>query len=363
MIATGRYELAILLPKQPKKGYYLFFLSILLALIFSFLLFVFVLMSRHAEFWNSVTKLKGLSLLLIPFGVFLFAITMPAAFLANRLKKFKLLSLSKMTGSGSTGILSLIFGYLGFHLSGLVFSKLTGWVVETATLLIPIFKTAKPIFSPFKKNKLCSLAKQYKNFPKYSTPEGLLNTGFKQIPVLALAAFFSPELAGFYTLSATILSKPFGMVSSSFGLVFFQKASEEKDGQVLKKIFKELLQFLFYLAIIPTVVLFLTAPQVFTWIYGASWAISGDYARWMLPFFFITYLKSPFSGMVDLKNVFVKNLIFEIGFIVISTSAFTIGYYFNDDLLALKIFSIGNSTLGLFQLYWFYQLINQKTNW
>ena len=363
MIATGRYELAILLPEKDKSGYYIFLLSILLATLFSLLLFALISVTKSSPFWEWTTGLNGLYILLIPLGIFLFSITMPTAFLANRLKKFKLLSLSKITGSGSTGVLSLLFGWMGFSMSGLIVSKLIGWLIETFTILAPLFSKIKSIFPSFEKKRLSTLARQYQNFPKYSTPEGLLNTGFKQIPIFGLAALFSSDLAGFYTLTFVLLSKPFGMVSMSFGHVFYQKATEVQHSTELKAIFSESLRFLFFLAIVPTLILFAIAPQVFGWIYGASWVTSGEYARWLLPFLFVTYLKSPFSGMVDIKNVFVKNLLFEVGFVLIALLAFGIGYWQGDDLLAIKIFSFGNGTLGLFQLYWFRQLIDKKANW
>ena len=146
-------------------------------------------------------------------------------------------------------------------------------------------------------------------------------------------------------------------------MFFFQKATEVEHPDKLRPIFSELLRFLFLLAIVPTVLLFIFAPSVFSWVFGQVWATSGIYARWMVPFFFVTYLKSPFSGMVDVKNAFVRNLFFEVGFVGIALAAFAIGHWQNDDLLAIKIFSLGNSALGLTQLYWFKLLIEEEGGW
>ncbi len=363
MIGTGRYELAILLPKKDKDGYYIFLLSLLLAAFFGVLLLLIIFLTQSFYFWDWVTALRGNYLFLIPPGVFLFSMTMPAAFLANRFKKFRLLSFSKIAGSGSTGLLGLLFGSVGITFGGLIFSKLIGWLVETGVIVVPILKKATNAFKPFEKSRLFKQAKKYQNFPKFSIPEGLLNTGFKQIPILALTMFFSPELAGFFTLTSSILAKPFGMVSMSFGHVFFQKATEVDHPDKLRPIFSELLRFLFLLAIVPTALLFIFAPSVFSWVFGQVWATSGIYARWMLPFFFVTYLKSPFSGMVDVKNAFVRNLFFEVGFVGIALAAFAIGHWQKDDLLAIKIFSLGNGVLGLIQLYWFKLLIEEEGGW
>ena len=103
LIVTGRYEVAILLPKEEQEAVSLFFISILLAfvacaLLYLVLPFTLPLVERYAG--TSFGPVRHW----LPPTIFLLAIVQAAGFLANRNKKYKLLSSSRIVGSGSTGL-------------------------------------------------------------------------------------------------------------------------------------------------------------------------------------------------------------------------------------------------------------------
>jgi len=155
------------------------------------------------------------------------------------------------------------------------------------------------------------------------------------------------------------------MVSAAFGQVFFQKGASmnRADQSSLRKLFGDNLKFLFTLAIIPCIIIGLFAPVIFTFILGDKWEMTGVFVQWLMPFSFITFLKGPFSAMVDIKNKIGQNVFFEIGFLIISCLAFYVGYLQSDALFGVQVFSFGCSVLGLFQLRWFYKLTKIESNW
>ncbi len=366
IVATFRYELAILLPEKGKDALKVFLLATIISFIFCLLALFIVPLINNSPNIQALTKIdSGYIFFLIPAGIFLYDLTKTTSYLANRKKQYKWLSYGRIAGSFTTGGLGIVFGLIGWSATGLIIGKVIGWLMESLVFLFPSWKSVKNIIPETKRQELKSLAGRYRNFPKYSTPEGLLNTGFKQIPILLLTAWFSMDMAGFYSMAFMLLSKPLGMVSAAFGQVFFQQGAaldREHQGS-LKKLFKDNLKFLFFLAVVPCLVIALFAPQIFTFILGDNWETTGVFVRWLMPFSFITFLKGPFSAMVDIKNKIGQNVLFEIGFFIISIMAFYIGFLKNDPLLGVQCFSFGCSVLGLFQLRWFYALTGVSSKW
>ena len=211
IIASLRYELAILLPKKEDDALYAFFLASFLTVFF-----------------------------LIPLGIILHNLTKASSYLANRIKAYKWLSISRVFGGISTGAISIFLGWQGFTVLGLIIAKTIGWIIELSISFFPAKDKVLGIIPSFSVKRVKSLAKKYQNFPKYSTPEGFLNTAFKQMPVLLLIAWFSLDIAGAYSMAFMLLSKPLGMVSSAFGQIFFQEAAalEGKDQRLVQKLFQ-----------------------------------------------------------------------------------------------------------------------------
>ena len=366
ILASLRYELAILLPKKEEDAFHIFGLATLTTLLFSAILW-FILPWLNSPDWllDKLNIAQPSVLFLVPLGIILYNTTKASSYIANRIKAYKWLSLSRVLGGISTGLISLLLGWQGFTVLGLIFAKTIGWTIEFGVALFPAKEKFKAFAPTFKFTNFKTLAIKYQNFPKYSTPEGFLNVGFKQIPILLLTAWFSLEMAGTFGMAFMLLSRPLGMISGAFGQIFFQKAAslEGKDKKIVQKLFRDNLRFLIILAFFPCLIIAIFAPQLFPFILGEGWEMTGIFVRWLMPFSFITFLKGPFSAMVDIKNKIGINVFFEIAFFVFSLFAFYLGYYFEDVVLAVKVFSFSCTVIGLWQLYWFYSLTKLKEGW
>ncbi len=366
IVATFRYELAILLPEKNKEAGQIFLLASLISLIIGCITLLIVPMVKDMPWVQELTKIdSSIIFFLVPAGIILYDLTKTSSYLANRNKHYKWLSYGRISGSFTTGGLGIVLGLFGWSAAGLVVGKVIGWIAESLVFLFPSRKAIAKVIPETRWVNLKALAVRYRNFPKYSTPEGLLNTGFKQMPILLLTAWFSIDMAGFYSVAFMLLSKPLGMVSAAFGQVFFQQGAslDREDQGSLRKLFKDNLKFLFFLAVIPCILIAIFAPPLFTFILGDNWEMTGIFVRWLMPFSFITFLKGPFSAMVDIKNKIGQNVFFEIGFFIISILAFYIGFVKNDALLGVQCFSFGCTLLGIFQLRWFYALTKVESRW
>src|SRR5690625_3258005 len=70
------------------------------------------------------------------------------------------------------------------------------------------------------------LALQYRDFPLYRTPQILINAISQSAPTLLLAGLFGPAIAGFYTLSRSVMNAPATLLGTSIGNVFYAQIAE-----------------------------------------------------------------------------------------------------------------------------------------
>ncbi len=359
MIANGRYEFAILLPDKDEEGFHIFQLCLIIAAGFSAATFLLCFGLKVSGLLDdfSLSHLWWL----FPIAVFLQGIVQAFNGYLNRQKAYQQISKSRLFASIGIAISSIGFGWLTLGAIGLIFGKLLGQIIEVITLYV--FKTEKSPFHFPKKGSLAELAKKYDGFAKFSTFDGLFNTFFKQVPVFALNGFFANSFAGFYYNAEKVLGKPVGMVGGAVGQVFFQKAARlnQNAPDQLRSFFLENLKNLALLIVPVSIFVMLLSPTLFPIIFGAKWAVSGIYAKWLMPFFAVTFLKAPLSSIIDIKNKLKENLLFEIGFMTISVLAFWIGIQNQSALLGIQLFSFGNALLGLFQLLWFLKLTSSKS--
>ena len=127
------------------------------------------------------------------------------------------------------------------------------------------------------------LAKEYADFPVYSSPQGMLNAASQNIPLLLLAHYFGSATAGLYLLGVRILQLPMNLVLISLRQVLFQKASEVyNNGGDVYRLFKKTTLGLLALVIVPTALVMLFAPPAFSFVLGKEWYTAGEYARWLI---------------------------------------------------------------------------------
>ena len=110
-----------------------------------------------------------------------------------------------------------------------------------------------------------------------------------------LSGYFGAGIVGFYMLSKRILDVPFTLLSTSILEVFKQKATEDyhKNGNC-EAIFLTTLKKLVIISIVPFLILYLSAPSLFAFVFGSEWRMTGEFAQVLtLMYFFKCILGVP----------------------------------------------------------------------
>ena len=361
VLVTGRYELAILLPRQDRDALHITALAMVLSMLISAVLLLIVLF-----FSQSMAALLGDAALApwlywVPASTLLLGVYQSLNYWSNRKAQYKRLAISRTVQSTSVALAQMGGGYGGRGVAGLVGGQVAGQVLATSVLAYLIWHEDFRQIRSLKLARGLALAKKYINFPKYLIIAHGFNTASGQMPVLLLSALFSTTVAGFFTLTQRVMVAPMSLVAGALGDVFRQEASQAYMHQgnceeIYKKTFKRLL----LISVVPFAFFFLVAPELFSLIFGAQWRVAGEYGRILTPKFFFDFVVGPLSAMFMIAEKQRLDLIWQIGLVSAAASSIYIGYWLSDMKLALLIYSLSHCCMQIINLSMTYKFAKIK---
>lgn len=355
--ATGRYDHAILAARNRPNAQHLYRIALLIALTASviFLLLSFVFKDAILDFIN-VPQL-GKLLHLIPVNMLLFAVILACQNALNREMDYKSISAGKTIRSVFVGIVQVLFGFAGFLNGGLILGKLTGDIFSTAYLSAKLNRIGEYFSIKFSVKRAKYLLQKYNRFPKINAPHALLNSLSLAIIPFILGIYFGEDVVGFYGLSYMVCVVPVQLIGNAFYQVFSQKISVMfNDETEIRSYAKKSIFRLFALALIPFAVLTIFGPQIFAFIFGDEWLISGQYIQILAPFLFLVFLISPLVYIPLIYNEHAGSLYFEITLFISRVTALVFGAYSGDAFTAILYYSIASILVESARLWWILHL-------
>jgi O-antigen/teichoic acid export membrane protein len=362
VIATGRYELAVMLPKNKKESINIVAISFLISFIISICLFVLVLF-----FNKEITLLIGTPeisnwLYLMPLSVFLVGSYQSLNYWNNKNKQYKTMAKSKIYQSVSVGTTNLTLGFIEFSKFGLIIGQLFGQIIAFFILLKSFIKSDINYLQNINRLKMFSLFKKYKDFPKINMPHAFLNTMSSELPVLMISKFFNNSNVGFYSLANLIIVAPMGIVSSSYSQVFLQKISELKNNNFRNEevvFFKNTLYKLLIFSFPVFFIVFFIIEDIFKIVFGSEWIIAGTYSMILIPMLYFRFTGSIISSVVLVYNKQKKAFYIEVLNTILRFVSLLIGGFYNNILLGLVLFSATSSLISIYRLQWYFKIVKK----
>lgn len=360
VISTGRFEFAIVVTDNDEKALNLTALSILISFllsVFSFLLILFF--NGQITIWLSQPSLSHY-LYFVPLALFLNGIYQTLAQLLNREKEYKTLSAGKILQPVSSGITQVSFGYFNVG-SGLIFGNLIGIFVASLTLLTKAFLKFKNKLFSFTASDLKQTATEYKDLPKFSVLGSLLNSLSFNIVSVVLTSLFSSTVVGFYALIFRVLSSPANMIGTAVGQVYLEQASSEKrkNGNSLTT-FIYTSKRLFIIGIPIFILLFLFIEDIFGIVFGEQWKPAGEYARILLPLFFVRFISTTLSGTLNVYEKWRTSLIIHLSLLSATIFTFLVSYFYHFSFSQYLYFYAALMCVLYIIFYIYYYSISKK---
>ncbi|MCJ7523770.1 MAG: oligosaccharide flippase family protein [Candidatus Aminicenantes bacterium] len=353
-VVTLRYDQALMLPKNSEVAAALFWSSILsVAAISGFIFLGCVLFFKQII---SILKLRDLSIVifLLPVSLFFFGIYVTLNSWSTRQKKFGRSSISQVVRSLSIAAVQIFSGILKTGPMGLIGGALAGDFLAALTLGRLVKRDDWPILKrSFCLDKIKNVARQYRDFPLFSSTQNLLNAISQNIPLLLLAKFFGPAVAGFYVLGVRGIQIPMNFFLTSLRQVFFQRASElHNQGGDTYALFKRTTLQLLAMVAVPALTIILFGPRIFAFVLGRKWVIAGEYARWLILWLMLMFANVPAVLFAQICRKQKAVLIQDICLLIFRVLAIVIGGRRGNPLLAVVLYSLVGVFFNLFIIFW-----------
>jgi len=356
-VASGRYELAVVLPAENRHASALISIGLRIALILSVLITPALMIIDHlSELFNFNLNINGWFYLL-SLTVFMAAYAQLLNGWCIRFKLVKILVGASLMLNISTAFIKLGLGFLHIE-DGLLYSFVIAQVLMTGFLFLMIQKSAfKPNIQPFN-NDIIPVAKTYINFPKYTLAISLLNTFSTNLPVYLLAIYFSNNLTGQFSMAFALLFKPVILYNGSVYQVLMQRVIEmHHKGKKIRSFVNRVIFRTLLIAILAGVMLFFLVPLIIRLYLGNNWDIAISLCRVMIPWAILSALAGPLAFIPNMFNRQFKSLVIDIFYLLLRLCALAIGILLKNAILAIGLFAFAGVVVIFYQLMWYRKLL------
>jgi lipopolysaccharide exporter len=357
IMSTGKYESAVMMPRDEKKAFNLVALSSSLCVGFSLLLLFLV-----ALFHRSFAILLGDPriekwLWFVPLSTLMIGLFQSLSYWSNRNKRYSSMAAANVGQSLSNSAIKVSTSKIFSNGGGLIAGAIIGQLIGILLFLRDLFLKDRKYFQVLSLTGIKEMAGEYSLFPRFNMIHNLINNFSANLPVFVIASKFGASEAGLYSFGFLMIFRPVNLVTSSFTQVFSQRIiSQFNQG---KKIFSDVRRLsvkLFQFGIIPFLIAGIAGPFIFSIFFGEKWTEAGRYMQILLPWIFIVLVSSPLSFLPDMLKRQQTAMWLDVIKIAVRIPALAIGVYYNNIYLAVILFS-SVSTLSVgYSLYWYLYL-------
>lgn len=295
VICGGRYEMAIMVPRNNVAATNIMVLSVAVAVLISLVAgaYIFAAPRWHFDFLGDSKIYKWLWA--VPLSALFIATFRSGGYWLGRHKNFAFFSKIRILQGIAICVLSIALGLtLQSGPGGLILGALGAQLTVATIALYHILRRTK--YKP-SLSRLRAQAYRYRKYPTISMPSALLDTFTQQLPVLWLANIFDATTVGFYNLGIRVITAPVSIISASVGQVYMQRIAEcinknpSRTAAELRIAFTKLL-VIGCVAFLP---IFFFGDPLFGWIFGEQWRIAGVYCEILSVSTLVKFVVSPLS--------------------------------------------------------------------
>jgi O-antigen/teichoic acid export membrane protein len=353
-IAALRYDLAIVLPESDDEARLAVRLSAGLAAITAALLAL--VLGAGWAFTSLVAQgpLGGI-LLLLPLSVLATAWMAVAGYWANRRRRYGLMARNRVVAAALVpGLGMLAWAVMGGQALGLVLATLIGTVIALMVLVYGLggFGRRTPGTAGAAGGYL-AFAGRYRQFPTFNLGMTFVDQLSYALPVLLFASWFSPEVAGHYSLANGALRVPMGLVGQAVAQVFYERAAREQNRPAaLRRLTVANVKSLAVVAVGPVLLVVALGPWLFPLFFGQKWAEAGRFAQYLAPIAALNLVASPISSVPTILHQQHIHFAFAAATAAVRLAALWLGRQTGSAMTAVAVFSAAEALMTVLFLVW-----------
>ena len=294
IVAGGRFDLAILLPKQDQKARQLFSLAFQITIVVALFSLISILFKEEIAQFYKTPALDQFIWFLAPSIFLLSALSIFTQWIL-RLKNYKLITGTRILQSLVQNGGYVVLGYLGWGIAGLFWAWVLGLLLPVIWMFLK--SSLKLDQLKFPKQELKETIKEYKDFPMVNSLHAFTDILATQFLLYWLITRNYGALAlGLFAIMNRYLRAPLNLVGSAVGQLYYREAGNVHGNATDQlAIFYRSLR-LISLFTVPALVLILVAgPSIFGLYLGDEWREAGALAQIMAPAILFNFLASVVS--------------------------------------------------------------------
>jgi O-antigen/teichoic acid export membrane protein len=363
IIANGRYEFAIMLPKNDEDAANLVAISVSIAVLISLVTLFIVCL-----FNDQIAKLLGnqsvaIWLYFVPLTVLLIGIYQALNAWLNRNKLYTIIAGTRISQSATVATTNLTMGLFHAGGAGLIIGDMCGQAVIASLFAWHGVKKGSNLISKVNKRAIWDQARRYSVFPTINSLHAFSDIAQSSGAVFLISHFFTSIILGYYSFGLRLLRAPLNLIGASVSQVFFQKvAAARSSGDNLRPLIISLVSKLALIAVPIFSIIIIGGPTIFSIIFGEQWREAGVYTQILSPWLALNFIVSPVSQIPMVVNkqrqFFAISLISNAMILLILTLT---GLFIHNIRIGLLMVSAFMSIYMIFILKWILKITSNKT--
>ena len=351
--ASGRYEVAILLPEDEQSAVDLLGVSVICVCLATIACTTVVLICQyHWILPSGLLVLKGY-LWLLPFSVLGGGVYQVLSYWAMRRGDYSQIAKSKFTQAGSQVATQLGVGLLVHSPFGLLIGDSVGRVSGSSRFVRDLWRDYDDQLRAIQSSRMVKLATRYREYPLVSMWGALVNASGLALPSLFLVQYYGAQGTGWFALVNRVLGVPAALIGLSIAQVYASEAARlsRSDPKRLMNIFLKTTRHMLYLGLVPCVLFTILAPWLFQFIFGHGWHEAGEYARCLTFMFFASFIDSPVSMTLNILERQRAQFVWDITRLAVTVGAMVLPYHLGYGP-RIAVLSYGIAMAVMYGIHW-----------
>jgi O-antigen/teichoic acid export membrane protein len=343
VVASLRYELAIPLPGDDEAAANLLILSLTVVLGVGMLSGGAVwLFGDQLLRWTNAPAMESY-LWLLPLSLVGAGAYQVLNYWAIRRRAFFHVARTKLYQSVAQVLAQISLGLIKLGPGGLLLGDVAGRAGGSGTLAALAFRRDAEVFKRVSVEGIKRVAVRYRRFPLLSSGSSLLNSAGLQLPAILLAAFYGPQVAGWFALGQRVVGVPAVLVGRAVAQVYIGEAARlaRESPAELDRLFSTTARRLLFAGIVPIALLVAGGPLLFELVFGENWSEAGSYLRILGAMFLVQFVVVPLSQTLNVLERQDLQLVWDAGRLLLVVGGLVLAYVLDwTAWTAIAIYSI-----------------------
>lgn len=294
-VITGKYELAIMQPRNYEDARHVAGLANRVALYGCIVLLAIAILfgSQIGDYYKNPDL--GMWLWTFPFTLYFFALFNIINYWFSRQKNYKVSATSKVWYSVASEPTKLISGFIAPGSWGLILSTVLGNALTAWYCFRKFVQDEVKGFGQLSGVRVRKLALEYKDYPLYSIWGSILNRSAQWVHVGLFTMFYGLTAVGYMALCRRVVMAPLNIVSGSYSQVFYQRISEFDSPAKLEIFYRGNLTRFLVFSLLFVIIIQVLPSETMGFVFGKEWSRAIDYLKILSYWYALNFATSSLS--------------------------------------------------------------------